>query len=467
MFKKNDETEILISDIGAKGEGIGKVNNFVFFVDGALPGDLCLIKILKVNKSYGYGKIIEIITPSSDRVLSPCPVSNRCGGCSLIHLSYETQLKYKQKKVKDSLERIGGFKNIEVSPVIPMENLKGYRNKAQVPVRNVKGNLEVGFFAKNSHNLVPVTECYIQTEASASILEKIKDYALSNAIPAYDEENHSGILRHVLIKTGFKTGEIMVVIVVNLKDGKPLKNQDILINCLKAVKGMKSIVLNYNAKKNNTILGSTSKTLWGADYISDYLGEMKFKISPLSFYQINPVQAEKMYQKAVELADIKPTDTVIDAYCGIGSISLFLARKAKKVIGIEIVEDAVKDAEFNAQVNNITNAEFIAGKSEEVIYDLIDKKITADVLVVDPPRKGCDESFLSALTSLMPEKIVYVSCNPDTLARDLKFLCEKGYEIKTVQPFDMFGFSYHVETVVLLERKAQEVKGIRRIGQDM
>ncbi|WP_250227847.1 23S rRNA (uracil(1939)-C(5))-methyltransferase RlmD [Anaeropeptidivorans aminofermentans] len=450
MFKKNDETEILISDIGTKGEGIGKINDFVFFVDGALPGDICLIKILKVNKSYGYGKIIEIRKPSPDRVLSPCPVSDKCGGCSLMHLNYEAQLKLKQKKVKDSLERIGGFKNIEVSPVVPMENLRGYRNKAQVPVRNVKGNLEVGFFAKNSHNLIPVTDCYIQTETSSSILEKIKEYAVLNAIPAYDEENHSGILRHVLIKTGFKTGEIMVVLAVNLKEGKPLKNQDSLIDSLKVVEGMKSIVLNYNSKKNNTILGISSKTLWGSDYISDYLGEMKFKISPLSFYQVNPVQTEKMYKKALEFADIKETDTVIDAYCGIGSISLFLAQKAKKVIGIEIVEDAVKDAEFNAQVNNIKNAEFIAGKSEEVIYDLINKEIKADVLVVDPPRKGCDERFLSAVADFMPEKIVYVSCNPDTLARDLKFLGEKGYNIKEVQPFDMFGFSYHVETVIMM-----------------
>ncbi|MBE6011657.1 MAG: 23S rRNA (uracil(1939)-C(5))-methyltransferase RlmD [Lachnospiraceae bacterium] len=450
MFKKNDETEILISDIGTKGEGIGKINDFVFFVDGALPGDICLIKILKVNKSYGYGKIIEIRKPSPDRVLSPCPVSDKCGGCSLMHLNYEAQLKLKQKKVKDSLERIGGFKNIEVSPVVPMENLRGYRNKAQVPVRNVKGNLEVGFFAKNSHNLIPVTDCYIQTETSSSILEKIKEYAVLNAIPAYDEENHSGILRHVLIKTGFKTGEIMVVLAINLKEGKPLKNQDSLIDSLKVVEGMKSIVLNYNSKKNNTILGISSKTLWGSDYISDYLGEMKFKISPLSFYQVNPVQTEKMYKKALEFADIKETDTVIDAYCGIGSISLFLAQKAKKVIGIEIVEDAVKDAEFNAQVNNIKNAEFIAGKSEEVIYDLINKEIKADVLVVDPPRKGCDERFLSAVADFMPEKIVYVSCNPDTLARDLKFLGEKGYNIKEVQPFDMFGFSYHVETVIMM-----------------
>ena len=450
MFKKNDETEILISDIGTKGEGIGKINDFVFFVDGALPGDICLIKILKVNKSYGYGKIIEIRKPSPDRVLSPCPVSDKCGGCSLMHLNYEAQLKLKQKKVKDSLERIGGFKNIEVSPVVPMENLRGYRNKAQVPVRNVKGNLEVGFFAKNSHNLIPVTDCYIQTETSSSILEKIKEYAVLNAIPAYDEENHSGILRHVLIKTGFKTGEIMVVLAVNLKEGKPLKNQDSLIDSLKIVEGMKSIVLNYNSKKNNTILGISSKTLWGSDYISDYLGEMKFKISPLSFYQVNPVQTEKMYKKALEFADIKETDTVIDAYCGIGSISLYLAQKAKKVIGIEIVEDAVKDAEFNAQVNNIKNAEFIAGKSEEVIYDLINKEIKADVLVVDPPRKGCDERFLSAVADFMPEKIVYVSCNPDTLARDLKFLGEKGYNIKEVQPFDMFGFSYHVETVIMM-----------------
>lgn len=450
MFKKNDETEILISDIGTKGEGIGKINDFVFFVDGALPGDICLIKILKVNKSYGYGKIIEIRKPSPDRVLSPCPVSDKCGGCSLMHLNYEAQLKLKQKKVKDSLERIGGFKNIEVSPVVPMENLRGYRNKAQVPVRNVKGNLEVGFFAKNSHNLIPVTDCYIQTETSSSILEKIKEYAVLNAIPAYDEENHSGILRHVLIKTGFKTGEIMVVLAVNLKEGKPLKNQDSLIDSLKIVEGMKSIVLNYNSKKNNTILGISSKTLWGSDYISDYLGEMKFKISPLSFYQVNPVQTEKMYKKALEFADIKETDTVIDAYCGIGSISLFLAQKAKKVIGIEIVEDAVKDAEFNAQINNIKNAEFIAGKSEEVIYDLINKEIKADVLVVDPPRKGCDERFLSAVADFMPEKIVYVSCNPDTLARDLKFLGEKGYKIKGVQPFDMFGFSYHVETVIMM-----------------
>lgn len=450
MFKKNDETEILISDIGTKGEGIGKINDFVFFVDGALPGDICLIKILKVNKSYGYGKIIEIRKPSPDRVLSPCPVSDKCGGCSLMHLNYEAQLKLKQKKVKDSLERIGGFKNIEVSPVVPMENLRGYRNKAQVPVRNVKGNLEVGFFAKNSHNLIPVTDCYIQTETSSSILEKIKEYAVLNAIPAYDEENHSGILRHVLIKTGFKTGEIMVVLAVNLKEGKPLKNQDSLIDSLKIVEGMKSIVLNYNSKKNNTILGISSKTLWGSDYISDYLGEMKFKISPLSFYQVNPVQTEKMYKKALEFADIKETDTVIDAYCGIGSISLFLAQKAKKVIGIEIVEDAVKDAEFNAQINNIKNAEFIAGKSEEVIYDLINKEIKADVLVVDPPRKGCDERFLSAVADFMPEKIVYVSCNPDTLARDLKFLGEKGYNIKEVQPFDMFGFSYHVETVIMM-----------------
>ncbi len=449
--RQNREYEILVEDIGVDGEGIGRIDGFTMFVEGALPGEKVRIRATKIGKNFGYGELLKIIVPSPDRVNPPCPYSKRCGGCSLQHLSYSAQLKFKTRRVCDALERIGKIEDVKVHDAIGMDNPWRYRNKAQFPVGMAGGSLAIGFFAPRSHDIVDMEKCIINHWANDSVIRIIRDFIQRYSIPVYDEHAHRGIIRHVVTKVGFKTGQVMVVIVTN---GKTLPHKDRLVELLKDnIPGIIGIVQNINSKKTNVILGQENITLWGQDHITDILGGLTFKISPLSFFQVNPLQTEVLYGKALEYAGLNGTETVIDLYCGIGTISLFLARNACKVYGIEEVPQAVRDAWENARINGISNVEFIEGKAEDVIPELVDAGMRADVVVLDPPRKGCDQAVLEALARMAPPRIVYVSCNPATLARDLKFLTEQGYKVIEVQPVDMFPHTTHVECVTWIQKK--------------
>lgn len=373
-----------------------------------------------------------------------------------MHLSYDAQLKFKRQRVIDSLERIGNIKDPIVHDTLGMENPYRYRNKAQFPIGMKDGKVITGFYAPRSHEVIDTPSCLIQDEVSDKVMNIIKTWANKNGVSVYDEKTGKGILRHVMIRKAFKTNEVMVVLVTN---GYDIPYIDELVNILKNdIQNLNSIVQNINREKTNVVLGDKNKTIYGNDTITDYIGDLKFNISPLSFFQVNPVQTEVLYNKALEYANLTGDETVIDAYCGTGTISLFLAQKAKKVYGIEIVEQAVKDAKKNAQENGISNVEFIAGKSEEVIPDLYNKGISADVIVVDPPRKGCDEELLRTIAAMKPKRVVYVSCDPGTLARDLRYLRENGFDVEEVQPVDMFAMTGHVETVVLIEKKQADIK---------
>lgn len=452
-LKKNDIVKVTIEDIGSEGEGIGKVDGFPLFIKDATIGDVIEAKVIKVKKSYGYARVENILTPSKDRVELKCPVARQCGGCSIQHLSYEKQLEYKQNKVKNCLERIGGFLGIEekMEPILGMEEPWYYRNKAQFPVGLGKdGSIITGFYAGRTHSIIDNTHCYIQAKINEQLLEIIKEFLMENKIEPYNEETHTGLVRHILTRVGFVTGEIMVCIILN---GTKLPNAEQLIERLKEIDGMTSISINVNQEKTNKILGKKVKTLWGKDTITDYIGDVKYQISPLSFYQVNPIQTKVLYGKALEYADLKGEETVWDLYCGIGTISLFLAQKAKKVYGVEIIPEAIEDARKNAQLNHMKNVEFFVGKAEDVLPEQYEKnKVYAEVIVVDPPRKGCDETLLNTMITMSPKRIVYVSCDPATLARDLKVLCGNGYEIEKVQVVDQFAHTAHVETVVLMSK---------------
>lgn len=453
--EKNKIYEMQIDALGSNGEGIGRIAGYTVFVEGALPGETIRVLIVKVKKNYGYGKLMEILEVSPERREPMCPVAKQCGGCQLQHLSYEAELAYKTREVKDVMERIGGIKGVEVKPALGMENPWRYRNKAQFPVGRGKNGCAIGFYAKRSHRIVDTEKCFLQNECNDEIIGIVRTFLNEFHIPLYDEEKHKGLVRHILTRIGRNSGEIMVCIVIN---GKKLPNSDILVERLKAVEGVVSIVLNVNKEKTNVILGQKIIALWGKDTITDSIDGIAFEISPLSFYQVNPVQTEVLYGKAVELADLKGDETVLDLYCGIGTISLFFARKAKKVFGVEIVPEAIADAKKNAARNGITNVEFAVGAAEEVIPRLYEEEgITADIVVVDPPRKGCDEKLLETILRISPEKIVYVSCNPSTWARDLVVLKEGGYALKEVQPVDQFSHSVHVEVVSLLSLKNREL----------
>ncbi|MBO5329699.1 MAG: 23S rRNA (uracil(1939)-C(5))-methyltransferase RlmD [Anaerotignum sp.] len=448
--EKNKIYEMNIDALGSNGEGIGRIDGYTVFVEGALPGEKISVLIVKVKKNYGYGKLMEIMEVSPERREPMCPVAKQCGGCQLQHLSYEAELAYKTREVQDVMERIGGIKNIEVKPALGMENPWRYRNKAQFPVGRGKDGCAIGFYAKRSHRIVDTDKCFLQNECNDEIIGIIREFLNEYHIPLYDEEQHKGLVRHILTRIGRNSGEIMVCIVIN---GKKLPNSDILVERLKVVEGVVSIVLNVNKEKTNVILGQKIITLWGKDTITDSIDGIEFEISPLSFYQVNPIQTEVLYGKAVELAGLKGDETVLDLYCGIGTISLFFARKAKKVFGVEIVPEAIADAKKNAARNGITNAEFAVGAAEEVIPRLYEEEgINADIVVVDPPRKGCDEKLLETILQISPEKIVYVSCNPATWARDLVVLKEGGYVLKEAQPVDQFCHSVHVEVVSMLEK---------------
>ena len=458
-LKKNDTATVKIEDIGTGGEGIGKVDGYTLFVKDAIIGDTVEVKVIKAKKNYGYGRLMKILTPSADRVEPKCPVARQCGGCQIQEMSYESQLAFKQNMVRNNLLRLGGLAEdaYEMCPIIGMEEPFYYRNKAQYPVgQDHDGNIIMGFYAGRTHAIIDNTDCTIGAKGNQEILEAIKTFMQENAIKPYNEISGTGLVRHVLIRTGFQTGEVMVCLVIN---GKKLANADKLVDKLKDKKGMTSIMLNFNTEKTNVILGKKCETLWGRAYIEDYIGDVKYQISPLSFFQVNPQQTTKLYQKALEYAGLTGNETVWDLYCGIGTISLFLAKQAKKVYGVEIVPQAIEDANNNAKINNISNAEFFVGKAEEVLPEFYEneakegRKAHADVIVVDPPRKGCDEVLLDTIVKMQPDRMVYVSCDSATLARDLKFMTANGYRVVKVQPVDQFAHSVHVEAVCLLSKK--------------
>lgn len=450
-YQKNDILTVTIEDMGHDGEGIGKADGYTLFVKDAVIGDVIEAKIMKAKKNYAYARLMRILEPSPHRVEPVCPMARPCGGCQLQMMDYQEQLRFKQKKIEDNLRRIGGFEQIPMEPILGMEQPFRYRNKAQFPVGTDKeGNLVTGFYAGRTHDIINNRNCYLGVEENRQVLDVVLGWMEKYGVSAYDEKTGTGLVRHILIRYGFKTGEMMVCLVIN---GERVPKQEALVERLREISGMTSITTSTNQERTNVIMGSKIRKLWGTPYISDYIGEVKYQISPLSFYQVNPVQTEKLYGTALEYAGLDGNETVWDLYCGIGTISLFLAQKAKKVYGVEIVPAAIEDARRNAELNGITNAEFFVGKAEEVLPEMYAKgEARADVIVVDPPRKGCDAALLETVVKMQPERIVYVSCDSATLARDLKWLCAEGYELKRIRGVDMFPMTGHVETVVLLSK---------------
>ena len=451
-FRKNDLVTLEIEDCGIDGEGIGKADGFTVFVKDAVIGDTVTAKIIKAKKNYGYGRLMEVLKPSPYRVEPKCEFARQCGGCQLQALSYDQQLVFKTNKVKGHLERIGGFTDIPMEPIIGMDELFHYRNKAQFPVgRNKEGKIVTGFYAGRTHNIIENRDCALGVAENKEVLDRVIAHMEKYGIEPYNEATGKGLVRHVLIRYGYFTKEVMVCLILN---GNKLPKEEQLVKSLCEIPGMTSITINVNKKHSNVILGEEIRLLWGQEYITDRIGDISYRISPLSFYQVNPMQTQKLYAKALEYADLHGQETVWDLYCGIGTISLFLAQKAKFVRGVEIVPAAIENAKENAKLNGLENTEFFVGKAEEVLPREYKKNgVYADVIVVDPPRKGCDETLLETMIEMNPERIVYVSCDSATLARDLKYLCERGYELRKVCPVDQFGMTVHVETVVLLSQQ--------------
>ncbi len=452
MIQKNDSFIVKIEDMTTEGEGIGKVEGFPLFIKDTVIGDEAEIKVIKVKKTYGYGRLMRLLVPSKDRVEPACPVARQCGGCQLQAMAYEKQLELKQKKVKNNLARIGGLTEVEVQPVIGMEYPFRYRNKTQVPFgKDKEGRIVAGFYAGRTHTIIDQEDCLLAQPVCKTIIHIMKQFMEEFHIEPYDEQAHRGLVRHLLIRNGYYTGQIMVCVIIN---GTKLPHSEELIRRLCGIEGMTSICLNINRERTNVIMGKQMVWLYGTHYIEDRIGDIRYRISPLSFFQVNPLQTRKLYDTALSFAGLTGEETVWDLYCGIGTISLFLARHAKMVYGVEIVEPAIEDARTNAQANGITNAQFFVGKAEEVLPEQYrTKQVKADVIVVDPPRKGCDETLLETIAAMQPTRVVYVSCDSATLARDLKYLTGAGYEVKRVQPVEMFALGGHVETVVLLSRE--------------
>ena len=478
-MQKNDFIELVIEDISTEGAGIGKYDGMTFFVKDAIIGDRILAKIIKLKKTYGYARLIEIKEASPYRVEPRCIYARSCGGCQIQEMDYQSQLEFKQRKVRGNLIRLGGFKESEIDqvmePIVGMDYPFGYRNKAQFPVGvNAKGEIITGFYAGRTHTIIANTNCALGAAVNEKILQNVLTYMKETNTSAYDEKTGKGLVRHILIRYGFDSKEIMVCLIIN---GRKLPSADVLVGKLCTIDGMKSISINCNQEKTNVILGNETTTIWGEPTITDtlYLRDTEdfsrlkehtsYQISPQSFYQVNPVQTEKLYSLALAYAGLTGKETVWDLYCGIGTISLFLARHAKQVYGVEIIPQAIEDARKNARLNHISNMEFFVGKAEEVLPAFYEKEKTAsdvnadmchpDVIVVDPPRKGCDEKCLATMLKMQPERIVYVSCDSATLARDLRVLCAGGYEMKKVRAVDQFGMTVHVETVVLLSKGAK------------
>ena len=493
QYSKNDIVTVKIEDIGTEGEGIGKLEGFTLFVKDAVMGDVVEARLVKVKKNYAYARLEKVLTSSPLRVKPVCPYHKQCGGCQIQAMSYEAQLQFKENKVKNNLVRIGGFDRLFIEsvmePVVGMEQPWHYRNKAQFPVGTDKdGRIITGFYAGRTHSIIANTDCALGVEENEPILQKVLAYMQNEKVSAYDETTGQGLVRHILIRKGFTSGEIMVCLVIN---GKSLPKEDRLVSTLREIPGMTSIWLNYNTKNTNVIMGTEGRVLWGQNTITDVIHRrsieeinsgkdclrydsrenapqgITFAISPLSFYQVNPIQTEKLYSLALEYAGLTGEETVWDLYCGIGTISLFMAQCAKEVHGVEIVPQAIEDARKNAERNHIENAAFYVGKAEEVLPRLYEEEhIFADVICVDPPRKGCDEACLNTIIKMAPKRIVYVSCDSATLARDLKYLCENGYEIKKVRAVDQFGQTVHTETVCLLS-KLHEAKHHVKVKLDM
>ena len=485
QYSKNDIVTVKIEDIGTEGEGIGKLEGFTLFVKDAVMGDVVEARLVKVKKNYAYARLEKVLTSSPLRVKPVCPYHKQCGGCQIQAMSYEAQLQFKENKVKNNLVRIGGFDQLFIEsvmePVVGMEQPWHYRNKAQFPVGTDKdGRIITGFYAGRTHSIIANTDCALGVEENEPILQKVLAYMQNEKVSAYDETTGQGLVRHILIRKGFTSGEIMVCLVIN---GKSLPKEDRLVSTLREIPGMTRIWLNYNMKNTNVIMGTEGRVLWGQNTITDVIHRrsieeinsgkdclrydskenapqgITFAISPLSFYQVNPIQTEKLYSLALEYAGLTGEETVWDLYCGIGTISLFMAQCAKEVHGVEIVPQAIEDARKNAERNHIENATFYVGKAEEVLPRLYEEEhIFADVICVDPPRKGCDEACLNTIIKMAPKRIVYVSCDSATLARDLKYLCENGYEIRKVRAVDQFGQTVHVETVVKLSLKKDTPK---------
>ncbi|WP_458125314.1 23S rRNA (uracil(1939)-C(5))-methyltransferase RlmD [Paenibacillus sp. Z3-2] len=488
---KNEETVIDIIGMNHDGEGVGRANGYTLFVQGALPGETVRVRVMKTKKQYGYAKLLEIVKESPDRVSAPCPIYDQCGGCQIQHMSYAGQLAWKRQLVVDNLQRIGklnvmmedaeqvikpeqtpselqngsnrirlrleGVMNeedaeqgIRVLPTMGMDEPWRYRNKAQVPIGVTEGGLVGGFYAKGSHRIIDMESCLIQHEHNDEVVAKVKEIGSHFGISAYNEETGRGLLRHVVVKKAFRTGEMMLVLVTN---GRDIPYKDEWIGSIReAIPHVASICQNVNKKQTNVIFGDETRVLWGRDVIYDYIGDVQFAISARSFYQVNPVQTEVLYGKTVEYAGLSGKETVIDAYCGIGTISLFLAQHADQVYGVEIVPEAIEDARSNAMLNDMKNVKFEVGASEDVIPRWKEQGIEADVIVVDPPRKGCDPRLLDTILEMKPERVVYVSCNPSTLARDLRVLEDGGYRTVEVTPVDMFPHTVHVESVAMLVR---------------
>ncbi|MCI9663170.1 MAG: 23S rRNA (uracil(1939)-C(5))-methyltransferase RlmD [Lachnospiraceae bacterium] len=497
-YKKNDIVTIEIRDISHEGEGIGKIDGYPFFVKDTVIGDKAQVRVTRVKKNYAYGRLEKVLEPSACRREPACPFHRQCGGCQIQVMDYAAQLQFKEDKIRNNMIRIGGFApaliNQIMEPVVGMDDPFHYRYKAQYPVgTDREGNPVAGFYAGRTHNIIANTQCLLGVEENQEILEIILEYMRREHVPSYDESTGKGLIRHVLIRKGFSTGELMVCLVINWRGAEPegqdgksrrgrknsvagkegsrgpqrcLPAQERLTRRLAAIPGMTSISVSINTENTNVIMGSEVHTIWGKDRITDVIHmrdsvhafrltgeEIRFSISPLSFYQVNPSQMERLYALALEYAQLAGTETVWDLYCGIGTISLFLAKRAKRVYGVEVIPEAIEDARRNADRNGIRNAEFFLGRAEEVLPEKYEREgIRADVIVVDPPRKGCDEACLGTMLRMAPERIVYVSCDSATLARDLRVLCDGGYEIRRIRGVDLFGQTVHTETCVLLSK---------------
>ncbi|MBQ2558767.1 MAG: 23S rRNA (uracil(1939)-C(5))-methyltransferase RlmD [Lachnospiraceae bacterium] len=464
MYSKNQLVTVTIEDISDTGEGIGHIDGFTLFVSRAVPGDTVQARILKAKKTYAFAKTGEILTPSPSRTEPLCPLAGSCGGCQLSYMTYEAQLALKQKKVEDCVRRIGGFADVPVLPIIGMDDPRGYRNKGQFPVGTIRrpgqdsaAEPVLGFYAGRSHRIVPAKSCPMLWDGHEKILSAVREYLAESGVKPYDEETGKGLVRHVLMRKGFATGEILVCMVIN---GPTLPKANLLWKKLSEIPGVVSLSININTENTNVILGAETKTLFGPGAITDRIGDVTFSISPASFYQVNPVQTEVLYNLALEYADLTGNETVWDLYCGIGTISLFLARKAKKVYGVEIIPQAIEDARENARLNGFMNTEFFVGKAEEVLPEWYEAhpEEQIDVITVDPPRKGCDEKCLETIGRMQPLRVVYVSCDSATLARDLRILTEQyGYCVEKVQPVDQFSQTVEVETVCRLSKRAKKL----------
>lgn len=456
-MKKDDIITLAIEDLSSDGLGVGKYEGIAFFVKDTVIGDVAEAKIMKMKKTYGYARLIRLIKASPDRIVPPCPVARQCGGCQIQAMSYRAQLKFKEEKVRNNLMRIGKFEEIPMEPILGMEQPFRYRNKAQFPVgRDREGRLVAGFYAGRTHNIITCRDCLLGSEVNRPIVEIVLTHMKRYRIEPYDEATGTGLVRHIMTRVARRTGQIMVCLVLN---GTQLPHESDLIEQLSQIPGMTSITLNINTERTNVIMGRRQKLLWGRETIEDYIGDVRFSISPQSFYQVNPLQTEKLYGKALEYAALTGKETVWDLYCGIGTISLFLAQKARHVCGVEIVPEAIQDARENARLNGFTNTSFYVGKAEEVLPEKYRSDgIRADVIVVDPPRKGCEESVLATMIQMAPERIVYVSCDSATLARDLRYLCDRGYHLEKICPVDMFGNSVHTESIALLQKNKRKRK---------